>query len=202
MSIVYILTNEAMPGYIKIGRTETEVAQRMSSLDTTGVPLPFQCYFAARVEDYASVEKMLHVAFGDFRVRNSREFFKMDPYKAKVVLEHIAVEDMTPRDDTSTDEEGKEALEKASKVGSRYDMSKYGIPVGAVLQYTSDTDITCVVVDGRTVDYKGQLVSLSRAAVLANADRGGTATALQGPIWWLFEGETLASIRERLDDEW
>jgi hypothetical protein len=28
------------------------------------------------------------------------------------------------------------------------------------------------------------------------------ATALQGPIWWLFEGETLASIRERLDDEW
>ena len=54
----------------------------------------------------------------------------------------------------------------------------------------------------RTVDYKGQQVSLSRAAVLANADRGGTATALQGPIWWLFEGETLASIRERLDDEW
>jgi hypothetical protein len=202
MSIVYILTNEAMPGYIKIGRTETEVAQRMSSLDTTAVPLPFQCYFAARVENYAAVERMLHLAFGDFRVRNSREFFKMDPYKAKVVLEHIAVEDVTPRDDTATDKEGIEALEKASKIGSRYDMSKYGIPVGAVLQYTSDTAITCTVVDARTVDYRGEQVSLSRAAVLANSDRGGTATALQGPIWWLFEGETLASVRQRLDEAW
>lgn len=202
MSIVYILTNEAMPGYIKIGRTETEVGQRMSSLDTTGVPLPFQCYFAARVEDYAVVEKMLHTAFGDFRVRNSREFFKMDPYRARVVLEHIAIEDVTPREDTATDQEGKDALEKVSKIGSRYDMEKYGIPVGAVLQYTSEPALTCTVIDARTVDYKGQQVSLSRAAVLANADRGGTATALQDPIWWLFEGETLASIRERLDDEW
>ena len=202
MSVVYILTNEAMPGYIKIGRTETDVGQRMSSLDTTGVPLPFQCYFAARVEDYALVEKMLHTAFGDFRVRNSREFFKMDPYRARVVLEHIAVEDVTPREDTSTDQEGKDALEKVSKIGSRYDMEKYGIPVGAVLQYTSEPALTCTVIDARTVDYKGQQVSLSRAAVLANADRGGTATALQGPIWWLFEGETLASLRERLDDDW
>lgn len=202
MSVVYILTNEAMPGYVKIGRTETGVGQRMSSLDTTGVPLPFQCYFAARVDDYASVEKMLHVAFGDFRVRNSREFFKMDPYKARVLLEHIAVEDVTPREDTATDQEGKDALEKATRVGSRFDMSKYGIPVGAVLKYTSDRTVTCTMVDGRTVDYKGQEVSLSRAAVLANADRGGTASALQGPIWWLFEDETLASIRERLDDDW
>ena len=202
MSIVYILTNEAMPGYIKIGRTETEVGQRMSSLDTTGVPLPFQCYFAARVEDYAAVEKMLHLAFGDFRVRNSREFFKMDPYKVQVVLEHIAVENVTPRDDTSTDKEGKDALVKASKIGSRYDMAKYGIPVGAVLQYTSDREVTCTVVDGRTVDYRGQQVSLSRAAVLANGDRGGIANALQGPNWWLFEGETLLSIRERLDEDW
>ena len=74
-----------MPGYIKIGRTETSVSQRMSELDKTSMPLPFQCYFAARVEDYARVEKTLHTAFGDQRVRQSREFFKMDPYKAKVV---------------------------------------------------------------------------------------------------------------------
>lgn len=199
---MYILTNEAMPGYIKIGRTETGVGQRMSSLDTTGIPLPFQCYFAARVEDYAAVEKMLHTAFGDFRVRNSREFFKMDPHKARVVLEHIAMEDVTPREDTATDEEGKEALERASRYGGRYDMSKYGIRAGAVLRYSSDPEITCTVVDGQTVDYKGQQVSLSKAAVLANADRGGSTTALRGPIWWLFDGETLASLRERLDEDW
>ena len=202
MSIVYILTNEAMPGYIKIGRTETSVSQRMSELDKTSMPLPFQCYFAARVEDYARVEKTLHTAFGDQRVRQSREFFKMDPYKAKVILELLVLEDVTPRDDASLDTEGKDALEKASRVGARYNMDKYGIPNGSVLQYTSDTNITCKVVDGKTVEFLGELVSISRAAVLANASRGGSATTLSGPLWWLFEGETLASLRGRLDDEW
>ena len=201
MSIVYILTNEAMPGYIKIGRTEQGVAQRMSSLDSTSVPLPFQCYYAARVSDYAKVEKVLHTAFGDSRVRASREFFKMDPYRAKVILEHIALEDVTPSDDTSTDSEGKEALEKASRYGVRFDLFRYGISQGAVLEYVSDPQITCTVVDQYTVDFRGSQVSISRAAVLANAERGGKASALQGPIWWLYEGQTLASIREEADSE-
>jgi hypothetical protein len=202
MSIVYILTNEAMPGYIKIGRTETSVSQRMAELDKTSMPLPFQCYYAARVDDYARVEKTLHTAFGDHRVRQSREFFKMDPYKAKVILELLVLEDVTPRDDASLDTEGKDALEKASRLGGRYNMEKYGIPNGSVLEYTSDTSITCTVVDGKTVEFLGELVSISRAAVLANAARGGSATTLSGPLWWLYEGETLASLRERLDEEW
>jgi len=49
--IIYILTNEAMPGYTKIGKTTNKVEERIKSRDTTGVPLPFQCYFAAIVED-------------------------------------------------------------------------------------------------------------------------------------------------------
>lgn len=201
MSIVYILTNEAMPGYIKIGRTEQDVAQRMAGLDSTSVPLPFQCYYAARVNDFARVEKILHTAFGDTRVRASREFFKMDPYRAKVILEHIAVEEVTPSDDTSTDKEGKDALEKATRFGVRYDMYRYGIPEGAVLEYVSDSAITCTVIDQFTVDFRGSHVSLSRAAVMANAERGGRSTALQGPIWWLYDGQTLAAIREDQDSE-
>ena len=86
MTIVYVLTNESMPGYIKIGRTDTSVQQRMSELDRTSVPLPFQCYYAARVPNNVLVEKTLHAAFADFRVRQSREFFRMDPYKAQVII--------------------------------------------------------------------------------------------------------------------
>ena len=54
MSISYFLINEAMPGYIKIGKTKTSVGQRMLELDKTPVPLPFQYYCAAKVEDYDS----------------------------------------------------------------------------------------------------------------------------------------------------
>ena len=200
MSFVYILTNEAMPGIVKIGRTKSRISQRMSALDTTGVPLPFQCYFAARVADDADVERMLHTAFGDHRLRRGREFFRLDPYRAKVVLEHIAIEDVTPRGDVGMDSEGKEAIEKVVVRTGRFNLQKYGIPVGAALEYSSDRQITCKVVDAENVEFHGEAVSLSRAAVLANKSRGGTATTAAGPLWWLFEGETLASIRERFED--
>ncbi|MEY4990172.1 MAG: hypothetical protein RIS08_398 [Actinomycetota bacterium] len=199
MSIVYILTNESMPGFIKIGRTETSVLQRMSELDRTSVPLPFQCYYAARVADYVRVEKTLHTAFGDFRVRPSREFFRMDPYKAKVVIELLAEEDVTPRDDSGIDLESQEALEKVSRSSPRFNFAQAGIPIGAVLQYASDPTITSTVHDANNVLFEDQVVSPSRAAMMANSMRGGSAKALQGPIWWLFEGETIASHRARAE---
>jgi hypothetical protein len=45
--------------------------------------------------------------------------------------------------------------------------------------------------------FMGQLVSLSKAAVIANSSRGGIARALTGPIWWLYDGEALGSIRDQ-----
>jgi hypothetical protein len=36
--IIYILINEAMPGYTKVGKTSASIEQRMKQLDTTGVP--------------------------------------------------------------------------------------------------------------------------------------------------------------------
>ncbi len=59
--IVYILTNPAIPNMIKLGITmQEDVKQRMAQLYTTGVPLPFECLYAARVPNYANVEKALH----------------------------------------------------------------------------------------------------------------------------------------------
>ena len=47
--IVYVLTNPAMPGMVKIWKTGREVEARLNDLYTTGVPLPFECTYAARV---------------------------------------------------------------------------------------------------------------------------------------------------------
>ena len=83
--IVYVLINEAMPNYIKIGRT-TNLEQRIRSLDTTGLPLPFECFYACTVKDAGFVEKQLHDAFLDHRVRSSREFFEISPERAVSAL--------------------------------------------------------------------------------------------------------------------
>ena len=48
--MVYVLTNPAMPGIVKIGMTDKlEVQPRMRDLYTTGVPLPFDCVSAIEV---------------------------------------------------------------------------------------------------------------------------------------------------------
>ena len=78
MSIVYILTNPAFAGLVKIGRT-VNLPQRLRSLDNTSIPLPFRCEYAARVKDSDATEKLLHHVFGDRRVRDGREFFEVDP---------------------------------------------------------------------------------------------------------------------------
>jgi hypothetical protein len=196
MSIVYILTNEAMPGYIKIGRTGTSVEQRMKELHNTAVPLPFQCYYAAKVEDDVLLERTLHAAFDDYRIQKNREFFKLDPYKAKVVIELLAIEDVTPKSDLFEDSATAEAVQKASKYSGKFNFAENRIPIGSELEYYSDRSLRCTVHDETSVLFDGQVVSTSRAAVLANAKRGGTATALSGTISWLFNGRTLYSVRE------
>jgi hypothetical protein len=80
---VYLLRNEAMPGFVKIGLTELSVEQRIRQLNNTSVPLPFEEYFAARVPDCQALERTLHCVFGEKRVNPNREFFRIDPDLAK-----------------------------------------------------------------------------------------------------------------------
>ena len=82
-NIIYVLTNEAMPGLVKIGMTEDSAEARIKDLSApTGVPIPFECHYAAEIEnldDLKSVEKTLHQLFADQRVNPKREFFGSSP---------------------------------------------------------------------------------------------------------------------------
>ena len=83
---MYVLINEAMPGYAKIGFTEGELVRRIKELDNTSTPLPFECFYAAKVKDCKKVERLLHDAFLDQRVRKNREFFEVDPQRVVCLL--------------------------------------------------------------------------------------------------------------------
>ena len=85
--IVYILTNEAMPGIIKIGLTTDSVESRILQLSShSGVPLPHECYFAAEVGNCVKLEKTLHQLFSEERLNPKREFFKLDPEKVVLAI--------------------------------------------------------------------------------------------------------------------
>ena len=144
--IVYVLTNPAMPGMVKIGKTAREVESRLNDLYTTGVPLPFECAYAAKVADMDKVEKAFHNAFGPYRVNPKREFFSIEPEQAIGLLDLMKLEDMTPAIQAQADAVDVEAKASAEKLKcSRRPSLNYlemGIPVGSTLLYEGDGKTT------------------------------------------------------------
>ncbi len=197
MSYVYILTNEAMPGYIKIGLTENPVSERVVQLDNTSVALPFQCYYAARVEDNRKIERALHTAFGDFRVRPNREFFKLDPYKVKAILEVLALEDVTPKNELVATAEDAQALRSVAIKSGRFRFSSASIPIGATLNFVKDFNLIAKVEEDSWVIFDGVKHSLTTAALEALKKCGYNWSSVQGPEYWLYNGETVGSLRTR-----
>ena len=197
MSYVYILTNEAMPGYIKIGLTENLVSERVVQLDNTSVALPFQCYYAARVDDNRRIERALHTAFGDFRVRPNREFFKIDPYKVKAILEVLALEDVTPKNELVASAEDAQALRTVGIKAGRFRFSSAGIPIGAKLNFVKDLNLTAIVDEDSWVVFAGEKHSLTTAALEALKKCGYNWSSVQGPEYWLYNGESVGSFRAR-----
>lgn len=84
---VYILTNDAMPGVVKIGRTSRDVEVRAGELWQTGVPVPFQVYDSQKSCDCVQLEAYMHGELRPYRVHRSREFFRIDPEIARRKLQ-------------------------------------------------------------------------------------------------------------------
>jgi len=199
--IIYILINEAMPGYVKIGKTEGPLERRMRGLDTTGVPLPFECFYAAKVDDVDFVEKQLHQTFDFLRIRGNREFFKVDPANVAAALKLRAQEDMTPKSDVVEGPDDQRALDEARRVGGKYNMAMADIPVGTILEFVKAQSLTCTVSGKHDVEYEGQSMSLSKAALVAIQTLGYEWTSISGPEYWMYEGESLSHRRMRMETE-
>lgn len=193
MQIVYVLTNPSMPGLVKIGFTADEDAnRRIGQLYTSGVPVPFNLEFACRVPNAHEVERALHLAFGPHRINPGREFFRIEPEQAIVILKLLHVQDATtevaaqpnevPRVDT-------EAGEQLRKRRPNLNFTEMQIPIGAELVSIYD-DSVATVIGPRKVLHQGDPTSLTAA----------TKRVLQveyavnpGPHW-TYNGKTISEI--------
>lgn len=192
VGILYVLTNPFMPDLVKIGCTNGNVEDRIISLSSaTGVPVAFQCHFAARVSNMAAKERTLHQLFADVRVNQRREFFKVDPEKVVLAIQMGPFTDVTPGKIHLEDPEEEKALEKAEK-RPPINMEAIGIKPGMELTFSRDENIHATVVPGNKVSYDGREMSLSgAAAAVLKQDK----YPLQGPLYWMYGGKTLNEIR-------
>jgi len=197
--IVYVLTNPAMPGLVKIGKTtQLEVEDRTKRLYGTGVPLPFDCAFACQVKDASEVEKSLHFAFGNSRINPNREFFRIEAERVIAVLKLLKIDDITVEFETKL-ESDVEAIDKQSSENfkntkrPKMNFHELGIPNGSIL-LSRDGSQQATVVEEKKVSFKNQITSLTEATrKLLGLPEGAP---IQPSPYWTFNGKTVKEIYE------
>ena len=203
-NIVYIFINQAMPEMVKIGITDN-VERRIKELSSTsGVPLPFECFYAVKVSENAKkLEKKIHQGFDKQRVRREREFFYTSPENAKSILELLEImggENITPKEDIVENNEEKQALDEARKLRVKFNFKMLDINPGEILKFKKDNSITCEVYDDTQVKFRDKITSLSNSADIVLKDMGYDWTSVQGPRWWVYEGKTLSELRNEREN--
>ena len=201
MGKVYILTNDYMPGVVKIGYTTQSIEDRLRELDKTGVPWPFRCHFAIETERYKEIESFVHDAFADYRIRDNREFFKISPERVVAAL-RIAGEKEIKINNAATDESGKQLEEKTDSEATkkRFQFDKFGIPLGAELTFTRDKEKKCKVIEGGNVEYQGATYSLSKLAIKLMNELGYNWKYARGPAFFEFNGDVLTDIQDKYEN--
>lgn len=193
--IIYILTNPIMPGIIKIGKTTQEdVKLRMAQLYSTGVPVPFECEYAAKVNNIDEVERALHTAFGPDRVNPKREFFEIEANQAITIIKLLEIENVSPlveQEAEIIDEVELDAGRVFAQKRPKMNFIEMGIPIGAELVFNNNGEIA-IVVSEKSVRYRDEETSLTNATRLALGE-GYAYNVAPGP-YWRFNGKKLRDI--------
>jgi hypothetical protein len=145
--------------------------------------------------------------FEDKRVRMNREFFYVNPEKARLAIKLAEVSrdksDVTPINDLF-DDVSRVAISNFARISesrTRLRHENLGIPIGSTLTFSEDDNVTCTTVENGKVCFDGNNMSLYASALLVKNSRGFNWTSVQGGNYWKYNGETLVEMRDRLEME-
>lgn len=210
--VIYILTNPSFPDYVKIGYAHN-LEKRLKQLNRSEtIPFAFRAYAVYEV-DTELTDKDLHrmidmlnpelrtIETFDGKAR-TKEFFAMQPEDAYSILECIAkisgtldnLKRMAPEGHEVLDEKIAEEVRETVRRGP-FRFSSVGIPIGATVAFIENPAITAVVVDDRHIEFNGITTSLSALAQQLK----GFDHAVQGTLWFTYQGEILDHLRKRLE---
>ena len=199
---IYVISNPAMPDMVKIGKTDN-LERRIKELSSpSGVPLAFECVVAKNVNNVDFAERKLHEAFASKRINAKREFFNIEQDELIALFELLEGDYVTlSSEEIFESKEEKVAFEKQSRLGERFNFALVGIPQGATLTFIKDDTITCEVISNSKVKFRNETHSLSSAGVIAIQECGYKWNKIAGPRFWLYEGETCRSLRDKLEED-
>ena len=191
---VYILTNPAMPDWVKVGKSNN-VLRRINDLKCTAVPLPFECFACLKVpaDNVMNVERGLQTFLG-YSFQKEKEFFRTSPERVREYFKTARL--LNPAYEIINGEDLEDESQTETEKSAATTFSLLEIPVGSKLVYTKDTNIVCEVADkSNHVIYEGQKYTISGLAVKL------CKYNVNGYTRFMFEDETLWKRRQRLHPE-
>ncbi len=192
---IYLLTNPAFPGFVKIGMTYAEdIKTRMNQLYSTGVPFPFELAYAAKVKTPEKVESALHTDFSPNRINPKREFFEIDTLQAISIIKLLEISDETKEVEAEIgnapiDKIEIEAGKEYTKRRPRFDFFEMGIPLESEIVCIKNGE-TAIVKSEREIEFRGELSSITNATkIILNVDYG-----VQSGPYWTYNGRLLRDL--------
>ena len=85
---VYIVTNRAIPGLVKVGYSMKDPQIRAAEFDNAGLPYPYTVVYEALVESPRDIEQKTHTALKPYL--ENREWFRCEPHVAVAALRAAA----------------------------------------------------------------------------------------------------------------
>ena len=210
--VIYILTNPSFPDYVKIGYAHN-IETRLKQLNRSEtIPFAFRVYAVYAVESELTdkeLHKLIDKLNPDLRTIENfdgkervKEFYAMSAEDAYGLLECIAkisgtldrLQRLTPEGHEILDEQIANEVRETVRRGP-FRFSACNIPVGSQIEFIEDPSIKATVVDDRRIEYNGETTSVSALAQKLK----GFDHAVQGTLWFTYQGEKLADIRDRVE---
>ena len=191
---VYILTNPAMPEWVKVGKSNN-VLRRINDLNCTAVPLPFECFACLKVpaDNVMNVERGLQTFLG-YSFQKEKEFFRTSPERVLKYFETAQL--LNPAYEIIKGEDLEDESQTDKEKSAATTFALLDISVGSKLVYTKDSTVVCEVADNiNHVIYEGKKYTISGLAVEL------CGYNVNGYTRFMFEDETLWKRRQRLHPE-
>lgn len=216
---VYIMTNPSFrDDWVKIGFAKDVEKRRRELSGATGVPLPFEIFAKMKTEKYQDVEKTLHHMIDgitELRINKNREFFNITPETAfelfrdlaKIISDAELAKMNSDDDEVESDENLIKSSQKRAMSGINTTFDFLKIPVGTELTFRDDNTIKAIVLNNKNQiqiidggrEGKGAVSTISQK-LYDELDLWGDRSThtLSGWYHWLYKGEMLYKIRERI----
>ena len=210
--VIYILTNPSFPDYVKIGYAHN-IETRLKQLNRSEtIPFAFRVYAVYAVESELTdkeLHKLIDKLNPDLRTIENfdgkervKEFYAMSAEDAYGLLECIAkisgtldrLQRLTPEGHEILDEQIANEVRETVRRGP-FRFSACNIPIGSQIEFIEDSSVKATVVDDRRIEYNGETTSVSALAQKLK----GLDHAVQGTLWFTYQGEKLTDIRDRVE---